>query len=141
MARRILGIKAALGDFQAFPEAVQEQIITALRIAARGEKADKAKGRSMHGVEAHEAMKPRLLQQAIDEGLASGPSDRSMEELIADAEGEAADGPTGMPDPVADVHCPPWFRPASAGYAVCSGPIRATVNDDQSTPRSDIWSR
>jgi hypothetical protein len=49
----------------------------------------------MHDVEAHEAMKPRLLQQAIDEGLASGPSDRSMDELIADAEGEAADGPAG----------------------------------------------
>jgi hypothetical protein len=49
----------------------------------------------MPDVEAHEAMKPRLLQQAIDEGLASGPSDRSMDELIADAEGEAADGPAG----------------------------------------------
>jgi Arc/MetJ-type ribon-helix-helix transcriptional regulator len=50
----------------------------------------------MPDVEAHEAMKLKLLQQAIDEGLASGPSDRSMEELIADAEGEmAADGPAG----------------------------------------------
>jgi hypothetical protein len=47
----------------------------------------------MHDVEAHEAMKLKLLQQAVDEGLASGPSARSMEELIADAEGEAADGP------------------------------------------------
>ena len=40
--------------------------------------------------------KLKLLQQAIDEGLASGLSDRSMDELIADAEGEAAaDGPAG----------------------------------------------
>lgn len=30
-------------DFQTFPEAVQEQITTALRLAARGEKADCAK--------------------------------------------------------------------------------------------------
>jgi phage-related protein len=43
LARRISWIKAALRDFQAFPAAVQEQITTALRIAARGEKADKAK--------------------------------------------------------------------------------------------------
>jgi phage-related protein len=43
MARRISWIKAALRDFQAFPAAVQEQMTTALRIAARGEKADKAK--------------------------------------------------------------------------------------------------
>jgi phage-related protein len=43
MTRRISWIKAALRDFQAFPEAIQEQIIAALRIAARGEKADKAK--------------------------------------------------------------------------------------------------
>lgn len=32
-----------LRDFQAFPAAVQEQMTTALRIAARAEKADKAK--------------------------------------------------------------------------------------------------
>jgi phage-related protein len=43
MARRISWIKAALRDFQAFPAAVQEQMTTALRIAARGEKVDKAK--------------------------------------------------------------------------------------------------
>jgi phage-related protein len=43
MARRISWIKAALRDFQAFPTAVQEQMTMALRIAARGEKADKAK--------------------------------------------------------------------------------------------------
>jgi phage-related protein len=43
MARRISWIRAALRDFQAFPAAVQEQMTTALRIAARGEKADKAK--------------------------------------------------------------------------------------------------
>ena len=30
-------------DFQAFPEAVQEQMTTALRLAAHGEKADRAK--------------------------------------------------------------------------------------------------
>ena len=30
-------------DFQAFPEAVQEQMTTALRLAAYGEKADRAK--------------------------------------------------------------------------------------------------
>jgi ribosomal protein L12E/L44/L45/RPP1/RPP2 len=50
----------------------------------------------MHDFEAHEAMKLKLLQQAIDEGLASGLNDRSMDELIADAEREAAaDGPAG----------------------------------------------
>jgi phage-related protein len=43
MARRISWIKAALRDFQTFPPAVREQMTTALRIAARGEKADKAK--------------------------------------------------------------------------------------------------
>jgi len=32
----------------------------------------------------------KRLQQAIDEGLASGLSDRSMDELIAEAEREAA---------------------------------------------------
>jgi hypothetical protein len=50
----------------------------------------------MHEVETHEAIKLKLLQQAIDEGLSSGLSDCSMEELIAAAEGDAtADGPTG----------------------------------------------
>jgi phage-related protein len=43
MVRRISWIKAALMDFQAFPAAVQEQMTTALRVAAHGEKADKAK--------------------------------------------------------------------------------------------------
>ena len=43
MARRISWIKAALQAFKVFPAAVQEQMTTALRIAARGEKADKAK--------------------------------------------------------------------------------------------------
>jgi hypothetical protein len=38
--------------------------------------------------------------------------------------------PPEMPEPVADVQCPRWFRPASAGYAACSCPIRAIVNDD-----------
>jgi prevent-host-death family protein len=51
---------------------------------------------SMQDFEAHEAMKLKLLQQAIDEGLASGLSNRSMDELIAEAEGNAAaDGPAG----------------------------------------------
>ena len=45
---------------------------------------------SMQEFAAHEAMKLKLLQQAIDEGLASGLSDRSMDELIAEAEGDAA---------------------------------------------------
>jgi phage-related protein len=43
MPRRISWIKGALKDFQAFPEAVQEQMTTALRLAAHGEKADHAK--------------------------------------------------------------------------------------------------
>jgi ribosomal protein L12E/L44/L45/RPP1/RPP2 len=50
----------------------------------------------MHDVEAHEAMKLKLLQPAIAEGLASGLSNHSMDELISDAEEEAAaDGPAG----------------------------------------------
>ena len=48
MPRRISWIKGALKDFQAFPEAVQEQMTTALRLAAQGEKADCAK--PMHGL-------------------------------------------------------------------------------------------
>jgi phage-related protein len=43
MPRRISWITGALKDFQAFPEAVQEQMTTALRLAAHGEKADRAK--------------------------------------------------------------------------------------------------
>jgi prevent-host-death family protein len=51
---------------------------------------------SMQEFEAHQAMKLKLLQQAIDEGLASGLSDRCIEELIAEAEEEAAaNDPTG----------------------------------------------
>jgi prevent-host-death family protein len=51
---------------------------------------------SMRDFEAHEAMKLKILQQAIDEGLASGLSDRSIDELIAEAEREAtADDPPG----------------------------------------------
>jgi len=43
-----------------------------------------------------EGIKLKLLQQAIDEGLASGLNDWSMDEVIAGAEREAvADGPTG----------------------------------------------
>lgn len=37
----------------------------------------------------HEAMKLTLLQQALDVGMASGVSDRSFEEIIAEAEAEA----------------------------------------------------
>lgn len=43
MTRRISWVKAALRDFQGFPAAVQEQMTTALRIAAHGEKADKSR--------------------------------------------------------------------------------------------------
>jgi prevent-host-death family protein len=51
---------------------------------------------SMQDFEAHQAMKRERLQQAIDEGLASGLSDRSMDELIADVEQDAAaDDSTG----------------------------------------------
>jgi prevent-host-death family protein len=45
---------------------------------------------SMQDFEEHEAMKLKLLQQAVDEGLASGLSDRFIDELIAEAEKEAA---------------------------------------------------
>jgi prevent-host-death family protein len=46
----------------------------------------------------HEAMKLRLLQQAIDEGLDSGLSDRSVDDLIAEVEREAAtDNPARNP--------------------------------------------
>ena len=51
---------------------------------------------SAQDFEAHEEMKLQLLQQAIDEGLASGLSDRSMDELLEEAEREAAtDKPAG----------------------------------------------
>jgi len=43
MIRRVSWIKAASKDFDKFPQAVQEEVITALRIAAHGEKADCAK--------------------------------------------------------------------------------------------------
>ncbi|MGH8066625.1 MAG: type II toxin-antitoxin system Phd/YefM family antitoxin [Candidatus Entotheonellia bacterium] len=46
---------------------------------------------SIQDFETHEAVKFKLLQQAIDDGLPSGLSDRSMDELIADAEQEAAE--------------------------------------------------
>lgn len=45
---------------------------------------------SMQAFEEHETMKLTLLQQAIDAGIASGVSDRSFEEIIAEAEAEAA---------------------------------------------------
>ena len=44
---------------------------------------------SMQDFAEHEAMKLTLLQQAIDTGLASGVSDRSFAEIIAEAEAEA----------------------------------------------------
>lgn len=51
---------------------------------------------SMQDFQAHEAMKLKLLQQAIDEGLTSGLSDRSIDELVAEAERDAAaDDPAG----------------------------------------------
>ena len=43
-------MKAALKEFKEFPESAQERIVTALRIAARGEKADIAK--PMKGMDA-----------------------------------------------------------------------------------------
>jgi PHD/YefM family antitoxin component YafN of YafNO toxin-antitoxin module len=45
---------------------------------------------SVQDFEAQEAMKLKLLQQAIDERLAADLSDRSMDEQIAAAKGEAA---------------------------------------------------
>jgi len=45
---------------------------------------------SMQDFAEHEAMKLTLLQQAIDAGIASGLSDRSFEEIIAEAEAAAA---------------------------------------------------
>ena len=45
---------------------------------------------SMQDFAEHDAMKLKLLQQALDEGLASGISDRSFEEIITEAEAEAA---------------------------------------------------
>jgi prevent-host-death family protein len=51
---------------------------------------------SMQDFAEHDAMKLKLLQQALDEGLASGISDRSFEEIITEAEAEAAlEDPTG----------------------------------------------
>ena len=41
--REILWVKAAFKDFRGFPESAQERMITALRIAASGRKADIAK--------------------------------------------------------------------------------------------------
>jgi len=43
MIRRISWVKAALKEFRTFPEAAQDQMTVALRLAARGEKADIAK--------------------------------------------------------------------------------------------------
>jgi hypothetical protein len=43
MRHRISWVKAALKDFREFPEGVQEQITSALRLAARSEKTDIAR--------------------------------------------------------------------------------------------------
>jgi phage-related protein len=43
MQRRLTWVKAALRDFGVFPESAQRQIIAALRMAAGGEKAQRAK--------------------------------------------------------------------------------------------------
>jgi PHD/YefM family antitoxin component YafN of YafNO toxin-antitoxin module len=74
-----------------------------LDLAQRGPVTIYKKGRSvavilsMQDFEAHKAMKLKVLQQATDEGLASGLSARSIDELIAGAEREAAtDDPAGQ---------------------------------------------
>lgn len=43
MSRRISWVKAAFKDFAEFPAALRDQVMVALRIAARGEKSDAAK--------------------------------------------------------------------------------------------------
>jgi phage-related protein len=43
MKRRISWVKAALKEFRGFPEPVQRKVITALRMAAGGERAQPAK--------------------------------------------------------------------------------------------------
>ena len=50
---------------------------------------------SMQDFEAHEAIRLTLLQQAIDEGLASGIDERSFEDILAQAEAEDTDSPSG----------------------------------------------
>jgi prevent-host-death family protein len=44
---------------------------------------------SVQDFEAHEVRKLQLLQHALDEGMASGISERSFDEIIAEAEAEA----------------------------------------------------
>ena len=62
---------------------------------------------SMQDFEAHEAMKLKILQQAIAEGLTSGLSDLSIDELIAEAERDRPRmTPPGTPEPVTDAHLP-----------------------------------
>ncbi len=47
---------------------------------------------SIQDFEEHQAMKLKLLQQAITEGIESGVSEQSVDEIIAEAEAaEAAD--------------------------------------------------
>ena len=66
-----------------------------LDMAQREPVAIRKKGRavavmlSMQDFAEHEAMKLTLLQQAIDAGIESGVSDRSFEEIMAEAEAEA----------------------------------------------------
>ena len=47
---------------------------------------------SMQDFAAHEAMQVTLLQQAIDAEIASGMSNRSFDEIMAEAEAAAAAG-------------------------------------------------
>jgi hypothetical protein len=59
---------------------------------------------SIQDIKAQVALQLMLLQQAIDEGRASGLSDRLMAEFIADAEQDtAADDPAGHAESVAGV--------------------------------------
>src|SRR5262245_21008779 len=62
---------------------------------------------SMQDFKAHEEMELKILQQAIDEGLASGLSDRSIDDIITEAE-KAADtnDQPGTPEPMTDAHLP-----------------------------------
>lgn len=65
-----------------------------LDMAQRGPVTIHKKGRavavmlSVQDFKEHEAMKLQLLQKAIDEGLSSGLSDRSVEDLIAEVQRE-----------------------------------------------------
>ena len=65
----------------------------------------------MHDFEVHEGMKLKLLQQATDEGLASGLNDWSMDEVIAAPRGKRwRTVPPDAPEPLADVRLPRLFH-------------------------------